>query len=291
MKNARILIVEDEALVATDLEEQLTRLGYAIVGVTDNGEEAVRTARERPVDLVLMDIQIAGALDGIQTAGRLLDEFHLPVVFLTGHADPRTLQRAGATAPYGYVTKPYDERALHATLEMAFCRIKSEQRIRQIGDWLTAVLFNVNDPIVAVNCQGEVLFMNPAAESLTGWSFVQAQGRSSSDVLRLVDRRSGEPITSPLGMARLAPRTVTPEDDIELLTRSGSRLQVEFAATPLQVAPDSVIGAVVVLNDVTRQKAVERELRATNRSLEETNRRLQALNDALSRPPGTLLDG
>ncbi|MGE0383775.1 MAG: diguanylate cyclase [Gammaproteobacteria bacterium] len=137
MAPERVLIVEDERIVALDLSQRLGELGYEIAGVASSGDQALRTARERRPDIVLMDIRLDGAMDGIDTARRLVAEYRVPVVFLTAHADSQTLRRCRDIAPFGYLVKPYDTRELHATLTVALARRsaeldveRSEERLR-----------------------------------------------------------------------------------------------------------------------------------------------------------------
>jgi len=282
MNNARILIVEDESLVAADLEDRLTRLGYAIAAVTDNGADAIRAARESRVDLALMDIKIMGDLDGVQTASQLHDEFEFPVVYLTSHSDVLTLQRAGNTAPYGYIIKPYDECDLQATIEMAFHRRMEDQQMRSICQWFTNLLFNVTDPILAVNPGGQILFMNPAAEDLIGWDLADVKGRFSSELLQLANGRTGEVIANPLKEAFLNNQDVHSEENIILTRRNGSSLSIEYTATALYDERENVVGAVLVIRDVSRHKFSEHELHQLNRRLEKANQQLQAIVNASS---------
>ena len=123
----RILIVEDEAVVALDIERRVTGLGYTIVATTDSAEEAIELAeRERP-DLVLMDIRLRGLMDGIEAGRQIRNEWRIPVVYLTAHADEPTLARAKETAPFGYILKPFDEQKLRVTLEVALAKHAREE--------------------------------------------------------------------------------------------------------------------------------------------------------------------
>jgi PAS domain S-box-containing protein len=127
----KILIVEDETIVAADLTEKLRRLGYEVVGATRRGEDAVTiAAAERPT-LVLMDIVLAGEMDGIEAADRIRQTSNLPIVFLTAHSDTDTLTRAKATGPFGYLLKPFNEHELETHIEMALYRYRSEEALRE----------------------------------------------------------------------------------------------------------------------------------------------------------------
>lgn len=131
MSELKILIVEDEAIVADDLADRLEAMGYAVVGIEASGEAAIETvAREMP-DIVLMDIMLQGHMDGIEAAQQIGERFHLPVVYLTANADRATLDRAKLTVPLGYILKPFKDRELQVTLEIALTRHNAEREIQQ----------------------------------------------------------------------------------------------------------------------------------------------------------------
>jgi len=115
----QVFIVEDESIVAADIEESLIELGYKVTGKARSGETALKQLQEVTADVVLMDISLAGEMDGIDTAQQVSSKLNIPVIFLTAHADPETLQRAKITEPYGYVLKPFNEMELHAAIQLA----------------------------------------------------------------------------------------------------------------------------------------------------------------------------
>lgn len=131
MTPIRILIVEDEKLVADDLQEILQGLGYEIPASVASGEEALVKVAEVSPDLILMDIRLAGSLDGVQTADLIRSQFSIPIVYLTANADRATLERVKASYPFGYILKPFNEKLLATTIDIALSRHQSEQSIRQ----------------------------------------------------------------------------------------------------------------------------------------------------------------
>jgi len=127
----RVLVVEDEAVVALHLRQELTKLGYTIAGVATSGEQALKMIEKVFPDLVLMDIHIQGELDGIETARRIPRYLHIPVIYLSAYSEDTTLKRAGDTHPYGYLIKPFLDRELHATIKMALVRSRADEAIRE----------------------------------------------------------------------------------------------------------------------------------------------------------------
>jgi len=126
MSTNKILIVEDEAVVSLDIARRLEKMGYEVLARVASGEEALALVKETPPDLVLMDINLQGELDGIQTATTLYKEHNLPVIYLTAYAGESTLERAKESKPYGYILKPFKERELHAAIEIAISRHQGE---------------------------------------------------------------------------------------------------------------------------------------------------------------------
>jgi CheY-like chemotaxis protein len=139
MERPAIYIVEDEAIVANDIKETLKSLGYDVPGIAKSGEIALVKVKELMPDLVLMDIHLAGQMDGVETAGMIHVLYSIPVIYLTAYADKALLDRAKVTEPYGYVIKPYDERELHSVIEMSLYKHRVEREIKKRDAVLLAV--------------------------------------------------------------------------------------------------------------------------------------------------------
>ncbi|MDR9402766.1 MAG: response regulator [Halothece sp. Uz-M2-17] len=126
MSANKILIVEDEAVVSLDISRRLEKMGYEVIGRLASGEEAIELIQQDRPDLVLMDINLQGEMDGIETASKLYKDHNLPVIYLTAYAGESTLERAKESKPYGYILKPFKERELHAAIEIAISRHETE---------------------------------------------------------------------------------------------------------------------------------------------------------------------
>jgi CheY-like chemotaxis protein len=119
MNQAKILIVEDEWEVAKSLEMRLIKLGFSVVGREDTGETGIKKAGELRPDIVLMDIELGGKMDGVEAADYIRKNYHIPIIYLTALCDHKTLERVGATAPYGYILKPFKDEELRTVIEIA----------------------------------------------------------------------------------------------------------------------------------------------------------------------------
>jgi PAS domain S-box-containing protein len=161
MSSARILVVEDERIVANDIRNTLERLGHTVAAVVSSGEDAVARARELKPDLVLMDITLGGRIDGIQAAKEIQKSRSIPIVFMTAHLDEPTLQRAKVTGPFGYVLKPFEERELHTTVEIALYKGAADLRLQEI-DQLAHVTKSIGEFVVITDTHGRITYANRA---------------------------------------------------------------------------------------------------------------------------------
>ncbi|HJV21911.1 MAG TPA: response regulator [Holophagaceae bacterium] len=166
--NGKILIVEDETIVALDLKMRVQALGFTVLGVAHTGEDALRLNGELGPDLVLMDINLGKGMDGIEAAIRIGAATHTPVVFITAYADPETLERARAATPYGYLVKPFEELAFRSTIEMALTRHQMERDLRAREERFRALLENGRDIIAILDPEGRLVYESPSASRTLG---------------------------------------------------------------------------------------------------------------------------
>ncbi len=137
---AKILIVEDERIVGEDIKVRLKKLGYSVPSIAHSGEEAIEKVKVLKPDLVLMDIVLDGEMDGIQAASIITSLYNIPVVYLTAHADPKTLERAKITEPYGYVLKPFNDRDLNISIDIGLHKHRMEKKLRETEEKLRKIL-------------------------------------------------------------------------------------------------------------------------------------------------------
>jgi len=123
----RILVVEDEHIVAMGIKKMLKNLGYTVTGVASSGEDAISKAESTFPDVVLMDIMLKGDMDGVEAAREIRGRFDVPVVYLTAYSDNKILERAKSTEPFGYIIKPFDEKDLYSSIEVALHRHREEK--------------------------------------------------------------------------------------------------------------------------------------------------------------------
>lgn len=241
MPGKRILIVEDERVVAEDLKRLLEKMGYTVTGVAAAGEEALEKVRSAKPDLVLMDIRIQGPLDGIEVAEQIYVTHDVPVSYLTAYADAPTLERAKATMPYGYILKPFDTQTLRSVIELAIHRHEMEAVLREFDGWHARALNSMSDAVIALNGRGLVVFMNHAAESLIGWTAHEFFGRPW-DLLLSGGAEKASPLPSDA-----AQETTGPEKPAVLRTKNGASLSVKITRTLLPGKGGESDGVLLVL--------------------------------------------
>ena len=147
----KVLIVEDEAIVACDIERRLLKAGYAVPAIAASGEQALSSIEQTRPNLVLMDIHLQGPSDGIEVASEVRKRFQLPVVFLTAYADKATLDRANASGAFSYLVKPIGHVNLASTIEVALYKHRAEQELKHREAWLTTVLYSMADAVVVTD--------------------------------------------------------------------------------------------------------------------------------------------
>ena len=257
MTAATLLIVEDDGILAADLEIILTGLGYRILGPVATGEEAIGLLQGQSADLVLMDIELAGELNGIETAQHLGHGHDIPVVFLSGFSQDPLLDQAKVVAPYGYLIKPVSERELAATVAMSLHRHALDRQLKESRKALEAseqrhrhYLQSTPYCVFAVNGQGRFLQVNPSACRITGFSENELLTMGIADVLLEVDREAGRHHFQKVVDEGRA------EEELLFRTKGGERRW--WSITVVKAEKDRYLG---FCNDITERRKAEESIR------------------------------
>ncbi len=253
MHKPLILIVEDESVVALNILQIITGLGYRPLGPVATGSAALEVIGRERVDLVLMDVRLKGGMDGIELADIIARNFGVPVVYVTAYTDTETLERAKLTTPYGYITKSFDERELHSTIEMALYKHQMEQKLRAEEELLHTTLNSIADAVVTVDEKGTIRFLNQSAERLFACTFRSSEKRQFNDIAKFFDS-SGRAIVLPgQNDPTIEPRST----QATLLRGDGAIVPIEWNVVRLK--SDDVVeeGWVLVFHDVTSRLKAE----------------------------------
>jgi PAS domain S-box-containing protein len=271
----KLLIVEDEAIVALDLRVELEEFGCEVTGLAESAEAALMSIEECRPDLVLMDIKIDGSMDGIQTARLLRHAYEVPVVFLTSYSDKEILNRAARELPYGYLTKPFKSRELQATVSVALHKAAVDADLRKSSQLMSTTIEGVREAMVLLSADGIVQYMNRAAEEMAGLRLLRARGMLLTEVFQLHEI-SERPV--PLPTAR-GEAVAIEEFGWSLFVPGRERMMVDFSVRSLVSAEGLHSGHVVALRDATErmyQRVIQASVAATqaldNRSISRVQR-------------------
>lgn|GEM_PF-2224302 len=251
---SRILIVEDESIVALDIQTRLEAHGFDVIDIVSTGSRAIDCALNENPDLILMDINLKGSIDGIETASLIKRQLDSPIIFLTAFADEKTLKKARISDASGYILKPFRESELLITIELAIKRASVRTRIQENSNWLYSTLNNMNDAVITVSDEKRIIFLNDKARSILGDKL------SAGDVF-----------------------------DLELfITINGQRtffkhneniFDIEYTQTDIRDDDGEILGKVHFIHDITKQVEYEIGLENARVAAENSNR---AKNDFLS---------
>lgn len=251
MSEAKILIVEDEAVTGMDIRKSLVEMGYSVVAIATTGELAVRKAAELHPDLILMDIMLAGKMNGIEAADKILRHCHIPVVYLTAYSDDTFLAKAKLTEPFGYILKPFRELELKTTIEMALYKYAMEHALR-ISEETTRVLLDATDDFLfLIDPRGKFLAVNQALAK-----------KAKRDIRDFIGTDIALLVTQGLLSSRMAAWNLNTNQ------KEPVRFQEEFhnrwfdtAIYPVKSPEGDVVLFAVSIRDITSQKIHEEQSR------------------------------
>jgi PAS domain S-box-containing protein len=281
-----ILIVEDEKIAAIDLQDTLIALGYQVAGIATSGERAIVMADAATPDLILMDINLSGKLSGIEAAEQILSRHEVPIIFVTAYADPELVNRAKKTKPYGYLIKPYDERAIRTEIEIALYKFGLDLAFRQeyntIKEWLAnktgelaeanerlkmseekyrSILVNMQDLFFRTDTEGKITMLNPAGARLLGYEAPEDLiGRDSVSLYAEPERyREIRSALQKSGAVDGFPLTLKVRDGSLRYTLTNSHYYRDLQG--------QVAGVEGIIHDITSLRHAEDALRNANRKL------------------------
>ncbi|MGA2916980.1 response regulator [Methanoregula sp.] len=247
-----LLIVEDEAILAEDLKEALQEYGYHVCAIAQTGEEALAEFYEFQPDLVLMDINLPGRLDGIDVAVRITKDFPVPVLYLTAFSDGETITRAMNTNPYGFLVKPFRKETVHSTIQVALARNRLDTIIRGSREWIDLTFRNIDRGLIVMDKEGKIALINSFAERLLGVQFSALHGNAFDKEIRLHDAVFHEhyvlPVRSVLDEGLI---TIIPSDILLVSGRGMTHRIKEGTISPILDELGSIHGALFVFTPET----------------------------------------
>jgi PAS domain S-box-containing protein/putative nucleotidyltransferase with HDIG domain len=268
MAKASIMVVEDESIISMEIQDRLGSMGYRICATSSTGEGAVKKAAETHPDLVLMDIMLKNGMDGIEATKEIRSRYNIPVVYLTAYADERTLERARATEPYGYLIKPFEDRVLYATIEMALYKHMMEKKVKESEQRYSTTLKCIADGVIVTDKAGMITYINPIAEGMTGWTQKEAVGKHLSEIYCIVTEDSRSPIEDPLARSIREKRIINLEHPGLLINREQNEIPIDDGTAPILDEMGRAVGAVLAFRDISERRQAEVALKASHEILE-----------------------
>ena len=288
---AKILIVEDESIIAMDIERGLRKLGYAVTGIASKSEEVLERIKQERPDLILMDVQLKSRTDGIETAKIIRQQYNIPVIFLTAYADENTLERAKAAEPLGYLLKPFVEDDLHTAIEVALHKQStftaqlsmSQQALAKSEHQLNLFIESVKDyALYMIDPQGYIVSWNIGADRIKGYKQEEVIGKHYSLFFTEDDKRINYPET----ILKIATKESKFADEGWRVRKDKRIFWESFTVNAILGEKNSLIGFAVVAKDITERKHMIDELHAAIQLREDF---LSIASHELKTPVTTLL--
>ncbi|WP_209673793.1 ATP-binding response regulator [Methanolinea mesophila] len=246
MMEKRVLIVEDEGIVAMAINDTLKKMGYTVTGICSTGEDAIVTAAKTVPDVVLMDIHLKGEVDGIEAADKINKLYGIPVIYLTAYADDETIRRALSTGSYGYLVKPFNARELFSNIELTIYKHRVKMRIGSDTENLEGPLSTLPEAAVLVDARQAILYMNLPAEQMTGYNLRDIQGKNFFSVLGLNPSTTEEPCS--LALEKIKGYTsIRPIPSVAVITTRGGKARRVCIRTNIIANSDGTIGKILLV--------------------------------------------
>jgi len=258
----KVLVVEDEIIVAENIKKILENVGYAVVGAVDSGREAIKLTENTRPNVVLMDIKLKGDIDGIEAAGEIRSRFDVPIIYHTAYADEDTVQRAKLTEPFGYILKPFgDERRLKTAIEIALCKYKMEKNLRESEERYRFLIEKQGEGIACLGPNEQFTFCNPVAEEIFG---VLPGTLVDRNLKEFITPEMFETIRKETGKCRSGKRN---SYELEIMRPDGEKRQLFITATPWFDDDDRFAGTFEIFRDDTERKRAQEALEQGNKEL------------------------
>jgi PAS domain S-box-containing protein len=246
MSKQKILVVEDEAIIAMELVRRLERSGFASLPYANSGEDAIKKANEFLPDLILMDIELGEGIDGIEAAERITSKIDVPIIYLTAYSDEKTVTRAKQTGPFGYLVKPFEQKDLETTIEVVLFKFETEKKLKASESWLDATLKNIDDGIIALNLEGIINFVNKVAEEILGAQREYLLGKTVKEIFRVHGYSIKDNYKSLSHDTLPEPLEEISNREMVLFRSNGSKIIIEISGTSIKDDRGNSTGSVLV---------------------------------------------
>ena len=256
----KILVVEDEKILASNIRKSLQKLGYSVSEITKSGEEAIKKVAETHPHVVLIDIYLDGEINGVHVADIIQNDFHVPVVYLTDASEYKRLQKNQLSEPFSYIVKPFIESDLHFAIEIALYKHQIKKILYEEEQKLATIINSMGCAVIVTYVNGCIQMMNPRAEMITGWKQSEALGKDLVEVVNLVDKDVRETIENLATYVIEAGEVLNFPENCTLITKDGKEIAIGDNVAPIRDQNGNITGAVLVFQDITKRKQTEAQL-------------------------------
>jgi len=257
MNKKNILIVEDEGTIALELQNKVEEWGYSVVGTVSSGEEAIVVALNKHPDLILMDIILKEKITGIEAANIIKNSIDVPIIYLTAYGDEKTIDKAKITFPQAYLLKPFDDKELKLTIEIALYKHKMETRLKRSEETYRTLAENAHDIIFIISLEDRVEYVNKFAANMLGFEPHELVGKLRQNLFPM---EISEKQRKNIDKAIETQSTVRSESKMALPRRE---VWLDTNLIPLKDKKDKIFAVMGISRDITEQKHVEEALRSS----------------------------
>jgi CheY-like chemotaxis protein len=247
----RILIVDDDSIITHLISTMLQKKGYNIIGIVEKGEEAVVRAAELIPDLVIMDVNLSGSMDGMDAAHYIFQLFHCPIIFITGISDEEQLERVKCSQPYGIIFKPFT--AIEISTGVSLALYNHANRVRSLGDFPAGdprkMMENTSEAVILMDKRGRIIFLNTFASWFVDIPRQQALMRHWRDVLMLINDQTGEELKDPVSEAVQQMAGIVYDANTAMVTTTSKRRKVSVAVRPIKDDHDRFLAVLLTLRE------------------------------------------
>ena len=295
MAHAKILIVEDKKSIAETVETRLKKLEYTVCAVVSTGVQAVEKAAEMLPDIVLIDLELEGEINGIEAAERIRNSLDIPTVYLADYSNPvfltkeDLLKRAEITNPFEYLPYPYGGRKLYLVIESVLYKHRMEKESK--AHKLHRLTFSgIGEAVIVTDNKGLITFMNPVAETLTGWEMEEVSGKHVTDMLNIHIGNGGNLIKDTFLIKALQKGSITTgglssasevDYNTYLIAKSGREIPIDYNITPIKDETENSSSIVMTFREITKYKRREDQLNQTIGELRHQTRLMKTVFDSM----------
>lgn len=254
-KEKSILIVEDEVIIAENLVLRLNSLGYETLPYVGTGAKTLELLKNTTPDLILMDINIKGDIDGIELTKEITGNYSIPVVYLTSLSDELTISRAKKTGAYGFIAKTTNLNNLYTTIEMAIHRNRMEIEVKEKEELLSVTLKSISDAVIGAELDGTIISWNRGASDIFGYELYEVIGKNLS-----ILTPSSFPYEMPENLDKIVQGMVLDHYDTVRINKSGELLNISIKISPIKNIAGKIKGVSIIANDISEKKKLEKEI-------------------------------